>query len=102
MSSGKDGISKELSAYLKNELGYGDPRQISYFAETHVETKLAYWMLKGGVESASVVINNNKGVCKGRDTCTELVKEILPEDHTLTVYHPGKGSPDILIGRKRG
>ncbi|MFF1511918.1 DddA-like double-stranded DNA deaminase toxin [Streptomyces sp. NPDC058326] len=99
--SSRDSDTTALVAYLK-KIGYGDPRQTGFFAETHAETKLAYKMLMSGVEHATVVINNNKGVCKGRDTCSKLVEAILPEGHTLTVHYPGKGSPEIITGKGPG
>jgi hypothetical protein len=90
-----------LVAYLR-EIKYGHPRQTGFYGDSHVETKLAYQMMTKGVKNAVVVINNNKGVCKGRDSCSELVEVILPEGYTLTVYHPGAGSPEQFVGKGPG
>ncbi|WP_407077395.1 DddA-like double-stranded DNA deaminase toxin [Streptomyces sp. SCSIO 30461] len=43
----------------------------------------------GDIEQAEIVINNNKGVCTGRGSCSILVKAILPKGWTLTVHYPG-------------
>ncbi|MFF8575477.1 DddA-like double-stranded DNA deaminase toxin [Streptomyces sp. NPDC015408] len=101
MVSANDADRDAVIKYLK-EIGYGHRLQTNFHGESHVETKLAYRMLMNGIENATVVINNNRGVCTGRDSCTELVKAILPEGHTLTVYYPGSGTPVRLVGEGPG
>ncbi|GGV87567.1 hypothetical protein GCM10010294_69590 [Streptomyces griseoloalbus] len=86
-----------MIAYLK-KIGYGHRLQTNFHGESHVETKLAYRMLTSSVEHATVVINN-RGVCTGRDSCTELVEAILPKDNTLTVYYPGAEEPIRHVGK---
>ncbi|MEU2502995.1 DddA-like double-stranded DNA deaminase toxin [Streptomyces pseudogriseolus] len=90
-----------VQAYLK-KIGYGHPRQTGYWGDTHAETKLAYKMLMKEVEHATIVINNNKGVCTGRDSCSVLVEAILPVGSTLTVYYPGARTPRIFHGKGPG
>ncbi|MEV6400548.1 DddA-like double-stranded DNA deaminase toxin [Streptomyces sp. NPDC051907] len=64
--------------------------------------KYAISMDEQQIKEATVVINNNKGVCEGRDTCSDLVEASLPKGHTLTVYHPGKGIFETLTGKGPG
>ncbi|WP_405983817.1 polymorphic toxin-type HINT domain-containing protein [Streptomyces sp. NBC_00872] len=97
--SAKDADAKAVTEYLKS-IGYGHPLQTNFWAESHVEAKLAYWMMMSepAVKNAIVVINNNKGVCKGKDSCSELVEAILPKGYTLTVYYPEARTPTTLTG----
>ncbi|WP_371604923.1 polymorphic toxin-type HINT domain-containing protein (plasmid) [Streptomyces sp. NBC_01220] len=92
-----DEVSKALTSYLK-EIGYGSPNQTEFFGATHAETKLAFKMGQQDVENATVVINNNGGVCTGRDSCSKLVKAILPKGSKLNVYHPGSRKATEFIG----
>jgi hypothetical protein len=101
MVSANDADRDQVINYLK-EIGYGHRLQTNFHGESHVETKLAYKMLMNDVAHATVVINNNRGVCTGRDSCTELVKAILPRDHTLTVYHPGSRTSTVIVGEGPG
>ncbi|WP_405196349.1 DddA-like double-stranded DNA deaminase toxin [Streptomyces anulatus] len=93
ISSQDDDVAKSLTAYLK-EIGYGSPNQSSFHGATHAETKIAFKMAQWDVENATVVINNNAGVCTGTDSCSRLVKATLPKGSKMTVYHPG--SPEKI------
>ncbi|MGW1813047.1 polymorphic toxin-type HINT domain-containing protein [Streptomyces sp. NPDC002125] len=97
VASQDDETAKALTSYLL-EIGYGSPNQKSFHGASHAETKIAFKMAQQDVEKATVVINNNAGVCTGRDSCSELVKAILPKDSVLTVYHPGSREPTVIIG----
>ncbi|MFC7919705.1 DddA-like double-stranded DNA deaminase toxin [Streptomyces cinereoruber] len=72
-----------------------------YPVSDHVETKYAAWMATRGVKSATVVINNNTGVCSYALNCTNAIAAILPEGSSLTVHYPGKGSPVTLQGKRK-
>ncbi|MFD8801542.1 DddA-like double-stranded DNA deaminase toxin [Streptomyces atroolivaceus] len=62
---------------------------MKYKASSHVETKYAVWMDMNGIEGATVIINNNAGVCSKAQNCEEAVAHILPVGSKLTVYYPG-------------
>lgn len=93
-----DDTAKALTAYLQ-EIGYGSANQNGFRGATHVETKVAFKMAQWDVENATVIINNNEGVCTGRDSCSELVEAILPTDSVLRVYHPGAREPTVIVGK---
>ncbi|MEU3984140.1 polymorphic toxin-type HINT domain-containing protein [Streptomyces sp. NPDC026672] len=97
----KDEDTAGIQAYLK-KIGYGHPKQTSFFGDTHAETKLAYKMLMNDVKDATIVINNNKGVCTGRDSRSVLIENILPVGSTLTAYYPGASTPKVFQGRGPG
>ncbi|MCX4870844.1 polymorphic toxin-type HINT domain-containing protein [Streptomyces sp. NBC_00257] len=92
-----DEVTKALTSYLK-EIGYGSPNQTDFFGASHAETKIAFKMAQQDVKDATVVINNNTGVCTGRDSCSELVKAILPKGSKLRVYHPGSRKETEIVG----
>ncbi|MFD3442617.1 DddA-like double-stranded DNA deaminase toxin [Streptomyces sp. NPDC058685] len=92
-----DEVAKALTAYLK-EIGDGSPNQKGFFGATHAEAKIAFQMAQWDVKHATVVINNNAGVCTGRDSCSELVRAVLPKGSTLKVYHPGDRRPTEIVG----
>ncbi|MDX2850981.1 polymorphic toxin-type HINT domain-containing protein [Streptomyces sp. PA03-3a] len=99
--SQNDADAAGVRAYLK-KIGYGHPRQTDFWGDTHAETKLAYKMLMGDVQHATIVINNNKGVCTGRDSCSVLVEAVLPVDSTLTVWYPGAREAEVFHGKGPG
>ncbi|MEV7683061.1 DddA-like double-stranded DNA deaminase toxin [Streptomyces sp. NPDC088341] len=49
-----------------------------YRASSHVETKYAVWMNENQVKEATVVINNNEGVCNQAQNCELAISHILP------------------------
>ncbi|CAM5619417.1 hypothetical protein SCANM124S_06939 [Streptomyces canus] len=55
-------------------------------------------MDNNGIESATVVINNNAGVCDKAQHCVDAVGYILPVGSKLTVYYPG--GKEVLWGAR--
>ncbi|MFI1574188.1 DddA-like double-stranded DNA deaminase toxin [Streptomyces anulatus] len=54
------------------------------------------------MKNATVVINNNAGVCTGTDSCSRLVKAILPKGSKTTVHHPGSPEKNRNSRRRTG
>ncbi|MFG2563759.1 DddA-like double-stranded DNA deaminase toxin, partial [Streptomyces sp. NPDC048496] len=94
-----DDTAKALTAHLK-EIEYSSSNQNGFIGATHAETKIAFKMAQWDIEKATVVINNNAWVCTGRDSCSELVKAILPKDSVLKVYQPGSREPTVIVGEE--
>ncbi|WP_179890362.1 DddA-like double-stranded DNA deaminase toxin [Streptomyces sp. st140] len=74
---------------LYGKKGFPAGKHRKYKASSHVETKYAIWMEQQGIEHATVVINNNAGVCDKAQNCADAVGHILPYGSSLTVYYPG-------------
>ncbi|MFJ3575527.1 DddA-like double-stranded DNA deaminase toxin [Streptomyces rubiginosohelvolus] len=74
---------------LYGKKGFPAGKNRKYKASSHVETKYAIWMEQQGIEHATVVINNNAGVCDKAQNCADAVGHILPYGSSLTVYYPG-------------
>ncbi|GEB60119.1 hypothetical protein GCM10017674_76020 [Streptomyces gardneri] len=79
---------------------YPNKTKGGYSIASHVEAKYAAFMKNNGIEHATVVINNNNGVCNKYWNCTNAVEAILPIGSTLKVYYPGSGSPVTLYGKR--
>lgn len=80
--------------------GFPSGRNTKYIGTSHVETKYAVWMAETGKKHATVVINNNEGVCRKLQNCEMAVWHILPAGSTLTVYYPG--GKKVLVGGRVG
>ncbi|MGW3864949.1 DddA-like double-stranded DNA deaminase toxin [Streptomyces sp. NPDC005047] len=65
---GKGAESTEGKAWVPNA-AWGE-----YRASSHVETKYAVWMNENGVKEATVVINNNEGVCSSTQSWALAVR----------------------------
>ncbi|MGW8981651.1 DddA-like double-stranded DNA deaminase toxin [Streptomyces parvus] len=52
------------------------------------------------IQHAKVVINNTNGVCDKYMNCENAVEAILPAGHTMEVYYPGKGGPQLIAGKR--
>ncbi|MGQ4489993.1 DddA-like double-stranded DNA deaminase toxin [Streptomyces sp. SAS_281] len=79
----------EAQKRLYGKPGFPTGKNPLYKASSHVETKYAVWMDQNNIESATVVINNNAGVCSKAQNCSDAVGYILPAGSKLTVYFPG-------------
>ncbi|MFH8692583.1 DddA-like double-stranded DNA deaminase toxin [Streptomyces anulatus] len=97
ISSQDDDVAKSLTAYLK-KIGYGSPNQADFLGATHAKAKIAFKMGQWDVKNATVVINNNAGVCTGVDSCSRSVKATLPKGSEMTVYHPGSRTKTEIVG----
>ncbi|MEV4811809.1 DNRLRE domain-containing protein [Micromonospora avicenniae] len=102
--SGESNISGEINDFLTNSPDIQNPRSGPHPSATHVETQVAWFMQKNGVQSADVVINHSGGPCTGVFACSNAVGAILPENSTLRVWFRNeKGIMDMvpLHGRRR-
>ncbi|MDX3854369.1 DddA-like double-stranded DNA deaminase toxin [Streptomyces sp. AK02-01A] len=84
-----DPLWAEAQRRLFGKKGFPASKNAKYKASSHVETKYAVWMDQKGIKNATVVINNNAGVCDKAQNCIDAVAVILPVGSTLTVYFPG-------------
>ncbi|MGW0468475.1 DddA-like double-stranded DNA deaminase toxin [Streptomyces sp. NPDC003027] len=102
MSGRHDDLYAEADALLKSSGHplYPDRKNGAYDIASHVEAKYAAWMKNSGTEHATVVINNNNGVCNKFMNCTNAVEAILPAGWTLKVHYPGSGSPVTITGKR--
>ncbi|MFJ9703507.1 DddA-like double-stranded DNA deaminase toxin [Streptomyces fradiae] len=88
--------------YTSDHPDFPKPAKVpKYPPASHVESKYAAWMAESGISEATLVINNNKGVCNKRLNCKIAIEAILPDGHTLNVYYPGAKEPVPLVGKRK-
>jgi hypothetical protein len=108
-SGGNSTLVQAADAFLRK---YGTPiNPITkfYTASQHVEAEYAMLVRKKVITDThvTVVINNARGVCRGKYGCMPLqdavdgvgaVALILPEGSTMTVWYPNATEPVVIIG----
>ncbi|WP_433871004.1 DddA-like double-stranded DNA deaminase toxin [Saccharopolyspora sp. CA-218241] len=93
---GREEISDQARLILHNADRFPTDDRGEPTVTMHVEVKYALMMRRSGQTCGVVVINNE--LCRG---CEKAVPEILPEDSTLVVWHPGTPEQMTLRGRAR-
>ncbi|MER7668140.1 DddA-like double-stranded DNA deaminase toxin [Kitasatospora sp. NPDC096128] len=88
-AGGFSDLVKETDDYLRVHGSPIHPKAKVYTAAQHVEAQYAMWMRNNGVKSASVVMNNDTGVCSGRYGCKGAIEAILPANSSMRVWYPG-------------
>lgn len=97
-SSVDEHVSEEAQRIMEEALGKL-PGGAPYPAVTHVETKYAIIMKSQRVTNATVVINNDRGVCGRPYGCRAAVELILPVGSSMTVHYPGATKPVVIKGK---
>ncbi|MEV1007137.1 DddA-like double-stranded DNA deaminase toxin [Streptomyces sp. NPDC049881] len=99
IQAGGDGnLVEATDAYLRRHGAPINPRATRYPASQHVESQFAMWMRQNGVREATVVMNNDAGVCGGMYGCQRAVRAILPAGSSVSVWYPGASEPEIIAG----
>ncbi|MFD7743514.1 polymorphic toxin-type HINT domain-containing protein [Streptomyces sp. MJM8645] len=107
---GDKDLVTSISNWLKSPES-GAPRNAAtvYPSADHVEAKVAWEMAnkKETIKNAEVVINNQKGVCKGDGmTCDDVVPFILCSGQTLVVTYLNEDTgmladPHLIAGQRK-
>ncbi|TDV53758.1 DddA-like double-stranded DNA deaminase toxin [Actinophytocola oryzae] len=100
ITSGHEGISDRVEEILRSSGMVSFPPVGRHPAITHVETKIAMTMREAEVTTVVAVINNEEGPCPGPYSCQAVLGVVLPAGYTLTVWWPGRATPETFTGQE--
>jgi hypothetical protein len=100
ITSGHEDISDRIEELLRSSGKASFPPVGRHPAITHVETKIAMTMRETEVTTVVTVINNEEGPCPGPYSCQAVLGVVLPVGYTLTVWWPGKATPETFTGQE--
>lgn len=100
ITSGHEDISDRIEELLRSSGEVAFPPVGRHPAITHVETKIAMTMRETEVTTVVAVINNEDGPCPGPYSCQAVLGVVLPAGYTLTVWWPGRATPETFTGQE--